>query len=309
MEKVQNYKSAEVLISRVKENLSSYDSAGIIDSGKFYFYIKRELQLLGNYVYIENEQVLTIENNKCLLPTDFIKLYALYELEGAEQKLVRTGIQNDFTYVQHIESEKFIDDNCESICETEKNVIRVTNSFETTELVKPLPSKLLRYSKRVNTELCHEDSPNFKSTSLQEFNIDNNYLYFNFDKGRVLLQYLAFPFDDEGYPMIPDDAKLEQVIEDYIMFKVFEYFYLNDTTNNALQKMQYLELKYRESHKSALNYVKLPSYQDSVDAAYRSVKNRFNIFEVERNGKKPYSSTSNRNAEGQGYYPSRFPRI
>ena len=308
MENQQRFKSSEILISRIKENLSSYDSAGIVDSGKFYFYIKKELQLLGNYIYTEKQEVLKVENNKCLLPNDFIKLYALYEVEGAEQKLTRSGIQNDITFVQHIESQHYREDNCEPVCETDKKVVRYTNTMETLEVIKPLPSKLLRYSRKVNTELCLEDSPNVNSTSLQEFNIDNNYLYFNFEKGRVFLQYLGFPYDDEGYPMIPDDSKLEQAIEDYIMFKVFEYFYLNDTINNALQKMQYLEMKYKESHKSALNYIKLPAYQDLVDMAYRNVKNRFNIFEVTRNGQKPYS-TSDRNAEGQGYFPTRFPRI
>ena len=64
MEIKQEFKSSDVLISRIKENLSSYDSAGVVDTGKFYFYIKEELRLLGEYVYITKEDVLTVENKK-----------------------------------------------------------------------------------------------------------------------------------------------------------------------------------------------------------------------------------------------------
>ena len=124
-------------------------------------------------------------------------------------------------------------------------------------------------------------------------------------KGKILLQYLAFPFDEEGYPMIPDAPKIEEAIETYIMYKMMEYFYINDITNNALQKMQYFQEKYRIAHKSALNYVKLPSYQDSVDTAYKNIRNRFKIFELNR--KQSYGrSSTNWNGKGQEFNPIKF---
>ena len=85
MEKLK-YKSSDILISRIKENLSTYDSAGIIDSGKFYFYIKKELSLLENYVYTEEIDVLTVENNKAKLPEDFIRLFNLSKVEEEKDK-------------------------------------------------------------------------------------------------------------------------------------------------------------------------------------------------------------------------------
>ena len=311
MEQVK-FKSSEILISRVKENLSTYDSAGIVDAGKFYFYIKRELQLLGDYIYEDAAEVLDINNGKVLLPEDFIKLYALYSLENniSDKTYTRNGVQQDLVYQVDTEVSKKDVDSCGNNCYSETELIRVTTHVEAEYPVSKVyqHNKLLRYSGRVNTELCDEESPNFYSKDSQEFNIDSNYIYTNFTKGKVLLQYLAFPFDEDGYPMIPDAPKIEKAIETYIMYKVMEYYYINDITNNALQKMQYFQEKYRIAHKSALNYVKLPSYQQSVDAAYKNVRDRFKIFELRRNGRYPYS-TPNRDAERPGQYQTVQPRV
>lgn len=299
------FKSSDILISRIKENLSSYDSAGIIDAGKFYFYIKRELQLLGNYIYNDELVTLDINNNKCLLPEDFIKLYALYSLQDDMRDKVyeRTGVQQDLVYVTNTLVSDIDVDDCGNKCYTETSLERLTTTVSTNYPIDGAvnTNRLLRYSGRVNTELCDVESPNFYSKDLQEFNIDSNYIYTNFKTGKVLLQYLAFPFDEDGYPMIPDVPKLEEAIESYIMFKVLEHFYINDITNNALQKMQYFQQKYTMAHKSALNYVKMPGYQESIDAAYKNVRNRFKIFELKRNGRYSYSSP-NRDAERQRHY-------
>jgi len=311
MEQIK-FKSSEILISRVKENLSTYDSAGIVDAGKFYFYIKRELQLLGDFIYEDATEVIDIVNGKVLLPEDFIKLYAVYGLENniSDKTYSRTGIQQDLVYQVDTEVSKKDVTDCGENCYSETELVRVRTAVEATYPVSKVyeHNKLLRYSGRVSTELCDEESPNFYSKNEQEFNIDSNYIYTNFKKGKILLQYLAFPFDEDGYPMIPDAPKIEEAIESFIMYKVMEYFYINDITNNALQKMQYFQEKYRIAHKSALNYVKLPSYQDSVDTAYKNIRNRFKIFEVRRNGKYPYS-TPNRDAERPGQYQTILPRV
>ena len=295
------FKSSEILISRIKENLSSYDSAGIVDSGKFYAYIKKELQLLGNYIYQDATEVIEVKNGKVLLPEDFIKLYCVYSLNGTTGDYKTSGVQSDKVYQVETSITHKNENLCEDVCETETDIVRVRTTLETNVKSSFNGSNMLRYSGRVSTELCDEESPNFYSKNTQEFNIDDNYIYTNFNKGKVILQYLSFPYDEDGYPMIPQEPKLENAIEMFIMFKTFEYFYTNDIINNALQKMQYYKEEYRMAHKSALNYVKMPTYQDSIDTAYREVRNRFKIFELKRNGRYPYS-TPNRDAERSRQY-------
>lgn len=306
------YKSSDILISRIKEDLSTFDSSGVVDVGKFYFWIKRELQLLGSYIYQDERVIIDVENNRCELPEDFIRLYALYSLNDQmnDKYYEMNGVQQDMVYIVEDTYQKETVGDCDEKCYDEKYLVRHISKVNTKQYFpyKPNHSRLLRYSGRVRTEMCDEDSPNYFSKDDYEFNIDSNYMYFNFEKGRVLLEYLAFPYDEDGYPLIPDEPKIEQAIEDYIRFKLFEYFYLNDISNNPLQKMQFLKMQYETSHKSALNYIKLPDFQTSMDTAYKNVKNRFKLFEIKRNGRFAYSTT-NRDAEGTRFYPFRFPRV
>ena len=281
MEMKQEFKSSDILISRIKENLSSYDSAGVVDTGKFYFYIKEELRLLGEYVYITKEDLLPVENKKTALPKDFIQLYALYNVNANSKKVVLDGYLPDKTYT------KFLQD-----CQENTIVVREKTIVIDRDVVIKNEGALLKYSGKVDTDLCFKDSPNYGVKSENEFNIDRNYIYLNIDKGDVYLQYLAFPYDEEGYPMIPDEVKIEKAIEYYIMYKTFEYFYLNDIINSALQKMQYFQQLYNLAHREALLYVKLPTFESLKELAYTNVNNRFKIFELKRNGKYPYHTPS-----------------
>ena len=55
------------------------------------------------------------------------------------------------------------------------------------------------------------------------------------------------------------------------MYKIFEDFWVNDTVNNAQTKMQYYQNEYNIAHKGALNYVKLFSYEEAINMAYKNV--------------------------------------
>jgi len=266
MEIKQKFQSSDILISRVKENLSSYDNAGIIDEGKFYFLIKDELRLLGEYVYITKTDVVTLNNKKALLPKDFIQLYALYNVDAVSKKVSVEGqLLPKITY-----KAEFM--NIET-CKTDEYIV-TESAFFNHEYNSRSKGKLLKYNSKVNTDLCYKYSPNFTSTSANEFNIDKNYIYTNLTDGDLYLEYLAFPYDEEGFPMIPDESKIEKTIENRLMFEVFRDFYINDITNNALQKMQYFQAEYNLAHKIALNHVKLPSFQQMTEMAYKNV-NKF----------------------------------
>ena len=168
MEIKQEFKSSDVLISRIKENLSSYDSAGVVDTGKFYFYIKEELRLLGEYVYITKEDVLTVENKKTALPKDFIQLYALYNIDASSKKIPLDGYQPDRVYTQY-------PNDCDNIT----IIIREKTIIIDRDHIISSKGSLLKYSGRVTTDLCFKNSPNYGVNNENEFNIDKNYIYLN----------------------------------------------------------------------------------------------------------------------------------
>ena len=264
MEIKQEFKSSDILISRIKENLSSYNNAGIIDEGKFYFLIKEELRLLGEYVYINKTDVLEINNNKCVLPKDFIQLYALYNIDGESKTITQEGEFYPKTVYKAFITE-------ENTCCNSKTYIVEENIIIKNEIKIGSKGTLLSYNGRMNTDLCFKDSPVFDVKSIYDFTIDKNYIYTNLNKGNLYLEYLAFPYDENGLPMIPDETKIEKAISSYIMYKILEDFWVNDTVNNAQTKMQYYQNEYNIAHKGALNYVKLFSYEEAINMAYKNV--------------------------------------
>lgn len=52
------------------------------------------------------------------------------------------------------------------------------------------------------------------------FSINNNYITFDVKEGKVCMAYLAFPLDDEGLPLIPDDVKYKRAVSSYLQMKM-----------------------------------------------------------------------------------------
>ncbi len=52
------------------------------------------------------------------------------------------------------------------------------------------------------------------------YTLNNNWLTLSNKKGKVCMSYLAFPTDDEGYPLIPDDVTYKEYIKWYLTYKL-----------------------------------------------------------------------------------------
>lgn len=98
-----------------------------------------------------------------------------------------------------------------------------------------------------------------RSGNIVTFDINNSYVTFNVESGRACMAYWAFPIDEDGFPVIPDDAKYKRAIQNYLIHKV----------DYRLWRQGFIpEQIYRESENqwlwavgSASNHVKMPSYE------------------------------------------------
>jgi hypothetical protein len=52
------------------------------------------------------------------------------------------------------------------------------------------------------------------------YGINDDYLFPNFEEGRVLISYMAMPVDDRGYPKIPDDVKFKEAVASHIKWRI-----------------------------------------------------------------------------------------
>ena len=96
---------------------------------------------------------------------------------------------------------------------------------------------------RYSTDTFHlvdntERSPNYNNNSDYTYQFNNNYIFTNFKTGEVEMSYIAFPIDDDGYPMIPDDVKFIRAMVDHVASMILK----RQLLNNEISMPVYREL-------------------------------------------------------------------
>ena len=77
-----------------------------------------------------------------------------------------------------------------------------------------------------------------KSRSLPlEFEINDNYITFNVKEGKLCMAYYAFPTDEEGFPLIPDDASYKQAVIKYVTMKIDYIRWRQQPDSNGLKAL------------------------------------------------------------------------
>jgi len=111
-------------------------------------------------------------------------------------------------------------------------------------------------------------TPQMSNSPVVTFSINDNFITFNKQKGEACIAYKAFPVDDDGFPLIPDNAKYIRFITTYLIWKL----------DHRLWRAGYISEKvYRESKDeylwaagSASSALKMPSV-----AQWESMKQAF----------------------------------
>lgn len=128
---------------------------------------------------------------------------------------------------------------------------------------------LLRLSPNVKSR-CSEDALNLISTSPYEMTIDDNKIRVNFDNDNIYLKYYAFPLDEKGLPMIPDNQFILKAVEKYIKYQLLLNWWYNGEVADISNKWQKAEQEYNQAFAEAKFQLKLPSFSSLVD----TIRNR-----------------------------------
>lgn len=71
--------------------------------------------------------------------------------------------------------------------------------------------------------------PNFDNNSDYTYQLTNSHIFTNFATGEVEMEYIAFPIDNEGFPMIPDDVKFIRAAVDFIAWSLARKLWMEGT--------------------------------------------------------------------------------
>ncbi len=95
-------------------------------------------------------------------------------------------------------------------------------------------------------------------------------LIFPFKKGKVNVYYFGLVYDEEGFPMIPDDEYYKNALESYIYYRIKQgqHFSGRISTNEF---MYFAEIKDRKIE-AAKSRLMMPSYDEAIGIGIRSMR-------------------------------------
>lgn len=285
-----NFKTTEVLFSRILEDFASFTQAQLIDEGMFYKDVKYVLALLGIMWYRDAEYVIEVNNYKGCLPSDFKLLDAAYSCEAT---IVDTP-QPDGLVMQQLTFDHYpstqpdwhdmsCNGQCGGACAQPTDLIFNRHVLTLVKrgnfMCQYHTPKLLKLG-NVNTKRhCTKGCANVYSVESDTITIQNGHIYTNFKEGNVFIRYHAFPLDEEtGLPLIPDDPIIEKCIEMYIKASIIRNLWTNGDAD-VQQQVRYYDDLADKAMGEAKYLTKLPSFQTMVNAI-RLQRKRLNVYQL-----------------------------
>lgn len=282
------FKSAEYIYSKIKREFKSFGGVNLLDDTDFPLYTAEVLKKLGVAVYKEEDAFLKVQNGKAKLPHDFMYLYAAYKCGHTNTPTHSKNFQNEDLFENDITCEilkRSSECSMEFDCggEGDKIIERIRikryvndKTYLDNEYYHP---RLLKLSPNVKDK-CSEDCLNLSHHRHchrhDEITINNGHILTNFNDGHIYMQYYAFPYDEEGLPMIPDITEIEKAVEWYIKHQILLNFWFNDDVANIQTKWQKAEIEYEKWMAEARYINKLPAFSTLIN----TIRNQRGINKV-----------------------------
>lgn len=278
----EEYITSEELFNSIKEDFYSFDNANLIDEGQFYRHVVYILGILGNAWYEEVDDIFSIEGYKLKLPSNFYMLDQVYRCFPQNS----SGTQPDGIVLKARSFDKYPQD-CEvpcNACPVPTNCILNTHEQLVVQRNNIIGNRtysnfgLLSIGNKKTKGKCTGNCANLFSDNPDSITIEGNTLFTNFREGNIYIRYYAFPLDEKGLPMIPNDERIMKCIEYYIKSKIIENMWVNGDADVA-SKVSFYDAKYKEALSDAQYITKLSSFSTMLNQI-KLVRKRLNVYQL-----------------------------
>lgn len=287
--------SSETLIATIQDDLSSFDANNQLDPGRWYSWIQKIVADLGIACLEYKHSLVWVKDYKGTIECDFYILDSAFLVNtdcaptgsGIIQYQGRSIIWDDTTTACAKPN-----DSCPGAigaCDFRTCELNTFNEVTVREYIRGLPYTYsmptyfpLYVNQRLSKGWCLPKSICFGSNDRHEVNIDvkTHTLFTNFPDGIVLLNYYAYPYDENGLPLVPNTPKIKLAIEHYIKWKVLEKLWINNDDPGVQQRMMYFKNEFEQnSYPDAEYVVKLTSMRSMTDMI-RNARRRFDVFQL-----------------------------
>ena len=272
---VYKTKSSKTIIRKIFRDLKPGDDNWIDDAIEW---VGEALEHIGSATQLLQKQcVLTVADHKVLLPTD---LYYINQV----------AINNSVSPVSSKELDTLIDkvkelkdqivaaqaDGLEyssttaTLNEINSRIVVLENIyFKNTNTLQPLQYGASTFHRSMHCDDCVNENVNYEDTYI----VDNDYIKTSFDSGKICLSYMAFPTDEDCYPLVPDDISFSEALFWYVYKKIL--LSKPDFKNNGVdyifaeQQWKY----YCTQARNAANYPDIDKYESFMNQWVRLIPN------------------------------------
>lgn len=233
------------LTAEIENDLQVYADSGDIDKVTIKTNTIDRLKKLGLNICVLEEDVFKVENSRAILPQEFnsVKLALNLDPIGCHIHGDRHNITQDYIYRERIENPAYFDDiTQEYITSCNPKIITEKITINETPVDFFYKYRWLSVVKGVNKNNfavdCLNLHPSIRNAYPNQINVTGNVINTNFNKGRIYVQYYAFPTEN-GEIVIPEftTGDIVEYIKQYNKVKIAEFLIANNKNPQGLTQL------------------------------------------------------------------------
>ena len=267
--------SSKTLIRKIFRDLKPDRDNWIDDAIEW---IGEALEHIGSATQLNQKQcVLTVEDHKVLLPTDLyyinqvainssVSPVASQELDTLTTKV--TELQDAIVAAQADGLE--YSTTASVLHEINSRIVVLENVyFKDSNQMQPLQYGASTFHRSMHCDNCVNENINYEDTYI----VDNDYIKTSFQSGKICLSYMAFPTDEDCYPLVPDDISFKEAL--------FWYVYKKILLSNPQFKNNGIDYSFADPQgkyyctqaRNAANYPDIDKYESYMNQWVRMIPN------------------------------------
>ena len=267
--------SSKTLIRKIFRDLKPTRDNWIDDAIEW---IGEALEHIGSATQLNQKQcVLTVSNHKVLLPTDlyYINQVAINNsvspVTSKELGTLTTKVKELQESIVAAQADNLEYSSTTSVLHEINNRIVVLENvyFKDSNRMQPLQYGASTFHRSIHCDECVNENINYEDTYI----IDNDYIKTSFQSGTICLSYMAFPTDEDCYPLIPDDISFKEAMFWYVYKKILlsNPKFKDNGINYQFADQQWKY--YCTQARNAANYPDIDKYESFMNQWVRLIPN------------------------------------
>ena len=219
---VYKTKSSKTIIRKIFRDLKPDNDNWIDDAIEW---IGEALEHIGASTQLCQKQcVLDIVDHKTLMPSDlyYINQVAINnsvspvnstELDALVARVAELKDQIKDAQDNNLE----YSDTATILHEINNRIVVIENVyFKSSNQLQPLQYGASTFHRSMHCEVCVNENTSYEDTYI----VDCDYIKTSFVSGKICLSYMAFPTDEDCYPLVPDDISFSEAMFWYVYKKI-----------------------------------------------------------------------------------------